>query len=264
MNKFKKIFHTIRPKNSIQALSECSKVTPKEYWLRFIGTFILVFIGAVILYVNVIFALLIALLITIVSNNIILIYRNKKLYQQHIQSQLNLYLNLMAQLLSTDKNLLQSLKSVVISLDSPIKEDLDLLIFEFEHSGNPNKALDDFSKKYSHDMYLKMFHDQLKLYYREGGNAKVLNEIVEEHSNYMIAVDQYTRRKGYYRQYIYFFSMFVLFVPAIFLFTQRDMYNLFSLSAFGHITNSIIICAILRTIVETEKDYLNDTLIDFN
>lgn len=260
----KEIINAIRPKNTIKVLSECSKVTPKEYWLRFFGTFLLVFIGATILYVNMLFASFIALLVTIVSNNIILIYRNKKLYQKHIQSQLNLYLNLMAQLLSTDKNLLQSFKSVVISLDSPIREDLELLIFEFEHSGNPNKGLDDFSRKYNNDMYLRMFHDQLKLYYREGGNTKVLNEIVEEHSNYMIAVDQYTRRKGYYRQYIYFFSMFVLFVPAIFLFTQRDMYNLFSLSMFGYLVNTVIICAVLRTIVMTEKDYLNDVLIDFN
>lgn len=264
MNKLKEIINAIRPKNTIKVLSECSKVTPKEYWLRFFGTFLLVFIGATILYVNMLFALFIALLVTIVSNNIILIYRNKKLYQKHIQSQLKLYLNLMAQLLSTDKNLLQSFKSVVISLDSPIREDLELLIFEFEHSGNPNKGLDDFSRKYNNDMYLRMFHDQLKLYYREGGNTKVLNEIVEEHSNYMIAVDQYTRRKGYYRQYIYFFSMFVLFVPAIFLFTQRDMYNLFSLSMFGYLVNTVIICAVLRTIVMTEKDYLNDVLIDFN
>ena len=58
--------------------------------------------------------------------------------------------------------------------------------------------------------------------------------------------------------------MFVLFVPAIFLFTQRDMYNLFSLSMFGYLVNTVIICAVLRTIVMTEKDYLNDVLIDFN
>ena len=85
----KEIINAIRPKNTIKVLSECSKVTPKEYWLRFFGTFLLVFIGATILYVNMLFALFIALLVTIVSNNIILIYRNKKLYQKHIQSQLN-------------------------------------------------------------------------------------------------------------------------------------------------------------------------------
>lgn len=126
-----------------------------------------------------------------------MLLRKKKLYNTHIRKQINLYMSLVSQMVSAKQTILNALITIAPNLQSPIKEDVYQLIRSIEVDGYPYDALDKFSDKYSNDTYLRIFHNQLKLTFRHGGNEDILSELVDEHSSLEVYVDEYSKKKDF-------------------------------------------------------------------
>ena len=262
--RFNNFIELIKGKKTVNNFKKYDKsITLKDYWITFGLCLVISFAYAYFIYKNIIFSSIFSLGITVIFVNYIMLLRKKKLYNTHIRKQINLYMSLVSQMVSAKQTILNALITIAPNLQSPIKEDVYQLIRSIEVDGYPYDALDKFSDKYSNDTYLRIFHNQLKLTFRHGGNEDILSELVDEHSSLEVYVDEYSKKKGFYKNYTYIFMAYLLIFPIMFVIFQGSMYENYVSSTFGLIVSSgiYIITTLIAMIVE--KKYLDDTLVEF-
>lgn len=258
------IFEVVKGNRTVSNFQKYDKsITLKDYWITFIICLFITFTYSNFIYQNLWISIGLSLGVTIFYTNYVMLLQKKKAYNNHVRKQINLYMALLSQMVSANQTLLNALMMIAPNIQTPVRDDIYEVIREIELEGYPYDALDKFSNKYYKDTYLKMFHDQLKLTYRQGGNEEILNDVVNEHSSLEVSMDEYSKNKKYYKQYTYIFMGYLVGLPLMFMFFQREWYANYVTSIFGLVINTIIYIITLAISISVEKKYLDDTLIEF-
>lgn len=258
------IFEVVKGNRTVSNFQKYDKsITLKDYWITFIICLFITFTYSNFIYQNLWISIGLSLGVTIFYTNYVMLLQKKKAYNNHVRKQINLYMALLSQMVSANQTLLNALMMIAPNIQTPVRDDIYEVIREIELEGYPYDALDKFSNKYYKDTYLKMFHDQLKLTYRQGGNEEILNDVVNEHSSLEVSMDEYSKNKKYYKQYTYIFMGYLVGLPLMFMFFQREWYTNYVTSIFGLVINTIIYIITLAISISVEKKYLDDTLIEF-
>ncbi|MBT2576881.1 hypothetical protein J7E43_05600 [Bacillus sp. ISL-8] len=107
-------------------------------------------------------------------------YKRKK-YEEYVENQLMVYLEAVANAVSTHESITNAFKSVLPLLQSPIKEDVERCLILYTEDGKVVKeAFQSFVQKYNYKD-IKLFHDMLDLISKTGKDTdNILLNIAHE------------------------------------------------------------------------------------
>ena len=226
----------------------------KNYILKFIFIYIVVFIFLTLILPNLIHSMILAFLITVFLINQIILNAKKIEYQRFVLSQLTIYASQMSMFI-TYNNVYSSLKETLKFLNYPIKEDLEKVIKNIENGKTILESFVDFNAKYNNKT-ITLFNQSLNLFddYGSSDAGNILHLISEELNHIKIKKDRFYRFKKEWRLNFYVVVFMCLSMPIILNLTMSDIYNSF-MESFGLVIMILIIVFNLFIINKIEKLY---------
>ncbi|MEC1158679.1 hypothetical protein [Cytobacillus horneckiae] len=189
------------------------------------------------------------------------VYIPKKVkYEQYLMKEIQKYASTMTFYLHSGNNVMQSLISSKASVDPIIQEDIDLIIRGLEEEA---VLKTDHFKKYKFSG-VDIFHQNLRIKYEIGGNAKQLFNRVNKAINFEIVKrDELFKEKKYIKQKIFMMIAMVLAMPLILRFFVGDVYSVYLQMGILPIANTLwVFIAVLISLYFVQKTAANTTLVN--
>jgi len=231
----------------------------KEYLFKFIFIFICVGWFLYLLFDDIKYAILFALILTTFYINEVILNNKKIAFESFILSELTIYTSQISLLISYN-NIYSSLKEVTKYLSNPVKSDLLEVINKIDNNISITEAFEDFNKKYN-NRTITLFNQTLELFDTHGdSDASTVLQIISEEMNMLkIKKDKFFKYKKEWRLNFYVVVVLCLIMPLILRALIPDIYVDF-MSSFGSIVMIGILLMNLFIIKKVETIYRDQNI----
>ncbi|MFS0783376.1 type II secretion system F family protein [Bacillus sp. 1P06AnD] len=210
-------------------------ITKQSYLLTFLIGSVL---GVIIMFVYfrpVIFLLPLSIIGGFIANHVQL-QKFRKKYIIELDSKISIYMSAMATASGTFGNVTDALRSILPSLEEPIKGDVEEALIMLQDGKTVRVAFSKMNQKYK-EKHLKLFHDQLDAIAKSGMDTL---DSLRKVAFKMKRKETYRRRlKTEHKQSLKAWKTFVflnLSAPFLFIIASMDNYNI----VMNHIATSIV------------------------
>lgn len=235
------------------------KTSISDYLFKFVIIFLITMAFLYLIFTNIFYCSIISFVITIFLINEIVLNSKKLVYEQYILSQLTIYTSQISMLM-TFNNVFSSLKEVIKFLDTPVKEDLEIVISKIESGSKITEAFSNFNEKYN-NRTITLFNQTLELFDIHGQSdaGTVLHIISEEMNMLKIKKDKFHKYKKEWRTNFYVVLFLCMFMPIALKLMIPSIYMDY-MNSFGTTIMIFIIIANLIIIKRIENVYRDDSI----
>ncbi|MGG1021168.1 hypothetical protein G3M81_22945 [Bacillus paralicheniformis] len=210
-------------------------ITKRSFIITFLMGTLIGVVVMVVYFQPVIFLMPVSFIGGIIATNVRL-HNIKKRYLQELDSKLAVYMSSLTTAMGTFTNLKDALKSIIPSLDYPIKNDVEEALVILQDGKSVKEAFAKMNNSYSQKQ-VKLFHDQLDVIVKSGiSNVESLRSVAFK----MKRKEVYRRKlQTAHRSQFKVWKAFVflsLSAPFLFIFVSMDNYKL----VMNHIAASVV------------------------
>lgn len=236
-------------------------LTIKQYLAYFIKYFIIAFITMALVFTNMFYAGISAVIVAFFLMNEVSMNAKKISYEYFLLCELCNYTQNMSLLLKTH-NVYQSLNNVLEYVENPIRKDLERVIEKIDAEMPINEAFQEFNEKYNYRT-ITLFNQTLDLIDKQGNSESesMLYLISRELDDIRIKKDRFLKFKKEWRSQFYIVLILCLVLPVLLKYMIPEIYVQY-MNEWGNFIMFGVIAVNLYIISKVEGIYRNQDIGD--
>lgn len=233
----------------------------KQYFTYFIKYFIIGFIAMALVFTNMFYAGVCAVIVAFFLMNEVSMNAKKINYEYFLLCELCNYTQNMSLLLKTN-NVYQSLNNVLEYIENPIRKDLEKVIEKIDAEMSIAEAFQEFNEKYNYRT-VTLFNQTLDLIDKQGNSESesMLYLISKELGDIRIKKDRFLKFKKEWRSQFYIVLLLCLVLPVLLKYMIPEIYVEY-MTEWGNFIMFGVVAVNLYIISKVEGIYRNQDIGD--